>query len=158
MNKKYASMTFAVVAVLSLATGAMAYGHGFGGGHMMGAGYGGHMEGGGPMMVAGYGGCQGWGSQGAALTPEQVEKAQALGQEFQAKVEPLQRQLRAKSAMLEAELVAVTPDSGRIDTLAQEAAALRTKLFIEQIGLRKALRDAGLPNWGLGSMRGHRRG
>ncbi|WP_169734333.1 periplasmic heavy metal sensor [Desulfocurvus vexinensis] len=107
------------------------------------------------------GGCSGWG--GAALTPEQQEKAQALFTEFQQKTATLHRELYAKQAMLNAELVALTPDSKRVDALVAEVSDLRTKLFTERVALRKAMTEAGLPamggmGMGMGGKHGGMRG
>ncbi len=159
MSKKMLSMSIATVAVLGLASLAMAQGWGGGyGGHMMN-GYGGQMMRGGgygygPMMGADNVQCPGWGAQGAALTPEQAEQAKTLWTEHLAKVQPLGRELQAKNAELNAALLATTIDSDRVDALAKEVGDLRTKLFTEQISLRKALRDAGLPTVGMGFGRG----
>jgi len=129
---------FAMGALVALAAlifnpAAMAAGHGQG--HGQGAHAGAQM-----------GGCSGWG--GAALTPEQQEKAQALFTEFQQKTATLHRELYAKQAMLNAELVALSPDTKRVDALVVEVSDLRTRLFTERVALRKALTEAGLPAMG----------
>ena len=135
----------ALVAVAALAfnTSALAAGHGQGHGH----GYG---------MQAGMGGCGGLG--GAALSPEQQEKAQALFTDFQERTAPTQRELFAKRAMLNAELAAVTPDSKRVDALTAEVSDLHTRIFAERVALRKALTEAGLPAQGFMMGMGGRHG
>ncbi len=124
----------ALVALAALSVNPAARAAGHGQGHGQGHGYG---------MQAGMGP---WG--GANLTPEQQEKAQALFTEFQQKTATAQRELFAKQAMLNAELVAVTPDVKRVDALTAEVSDLRTQLFTERVALRKAMAEAGLPPMG----------
>lgn len=141
----FAMGALVALAALAFNPAAMAANHGQG-----------HGQGHGVQAGAQMGGCSGWG--GAALTPEQQEKAQALFNEFQQKTATLHRELYARQAMLNAELVALTPDAKRVDALVTEVSALRTKLFTERVALRKALTEAGLPAMGMGGKHGGKRG
>lgn len=150
MTKRFSLITVSALTILALATTAMAYGgHGYGHrGAGMGPGMNGYAQ----------GACPGWGANSAAanLTPEQRETAQALLDDFTAKMIPVRQELMVKHAQLRAALMAPEVDTAAVEALSGDIAELRTSLFTHGVELREAFKDAGIPaNAGFGR---HHRG
>lgn len=93
------------------------------------------------------------GGMNAQLTPEKQALLDKLTADHSQKVEPLQKQLRAKHAMLEALLLEEKIDDKKVDGIVKDINEVQAKIFAEKISLKKQLIKNDLP-LGAGMMMG----
>ena len=160
INKK---STFGLAAVLTLAIAAVAFAHGgsghgshmggYGGGYMMGPGYGNHMRGwdsdDGPY-------CRGHAALGN-LSDEETAKLEASQEKFYRDTRELRHRIEEKEIALRGEMDRDNPDHAKVYELQKEISSLRAdfdqKALTHRLEVRKLLPD----NY-RGSGYGHGRG
>lgn len=88
------------------------------------------------------------GGAGGGLTQEQQSALQQIYTDYEKQAMPLQRQLQAKRAELDALYYSESSDSSKVQTLFREAGDIEAKLFALNSEMRKKLDANGLSGAG----------
>lgn len=90
-----------------------------------------------------------------ALTQEQQNAAQEVYTKYSEAVAPLQQQLMAKRAELDALYYGQNADSGKVQALYRDIADIEAKLFTAGKDLKNKFAEKGIPGAGYGTHMGY---
>ena len=100
-----------------------------------------------------------WGYSGMNMPPEQSTAMQQIQAEFSKTILPLQQQMSAKQAELDALYYNGTPQNDpKVQTLMKEISVLDTKHYAAQNEMRIKMNENGIPYGGSGMGRGRMMG
>ncbi len=81
----------------------------------------------------------------APLSQEQMTKAQELISAYRTAVAPLEQQVNAKQAELQALLYSATPDKSRIEAISKDIGAIQGQIYASEASLNAQLTKEGIP-------------